>query len=74
MSVQVLSNTVWINHNGIEIGLPKEIIMEAYKAIESKDGYGIGKTVTGYKQMNCPKCGLVNTYTGTCGYCGSTCE
>lgn len=69
MSVQVLSNTVWINHNGIEIRLPKEVIMEAYKAIGDT-----GSVVTGYKQMDCPKCGLINTYTGTCGYCGSTCE
>ncbi|AQN32677.1 Zn-ribbon domain containing protein [Acinetobacter phage vB_AbaP_AS11] len=24
--------------------------------------------------MNCPNCGLVATYTGTCHYCGEKCE
>ena len=87
MSVEVLSNVVWINHNGVEIGLPKEVIVMAYQAVKAKDGYGISKEGwdgaigdaddSGIEPMyilDCPKCGLVPTVTGTCGYCGSKCE
>lgn len=48
---------------------------QTYTALE--DGYGISKEGwdDGYMQpMNCPSCGLVPSATGTCGYCGSTCE
>ena len=70
-SVEVLSNTVYINHNGVEIGIPKEAMEVAMKHPKlQKDGYGIG-----YMQpMSCPRCGLVPTSTGTCGYCGGKCE
>ena len=41
---------------------------QTYEVIE--EGYGLG-----YMQpMSCPSCGLVLSATGTCGYCGSTCE
>ena len=44
--IQILSNTVWINHNGVEIGLPKEVIMQAHEVLVKKegsdDGYGLG--------------------------------
>ena len=74
--VQILSNTVWINHNGVEIGLPKEVIMQAHTELVKKegsdDGYGLGNIYM--KILNCPSCGLVAMYTSTCGYCGSTCE
>lgn len=55
-----------------------------------KYGYGIGKegwddkegwdwnlqdeAVQPMRIVDCPKCGLVPTATGTCGYCGSKCE
>ena len=72
--VQILSNTVWINYQGIELGLPKEVIMQAHAALVKKDGSDDG-TGLGYMQpQNCPSCGLVPTSTGTCGYCGSKCE
>jgi len=74
MSVEVLSNTVWVNHNSIEIGLPLEVVMEIIKHPKIKDiiaNEGLG----GYMwAANCPSCGLIATATGTCGYCGSKCE
>ena len=71
-SVEVLSNTVYINHNGVELGIPKEAMEVAmqHPKLQKSDGIGLG-----YMQpMSCPSCGLVPTSTGTCGYCGSTCE
>ena len=81
-TVEVLSNMVYINRNGLEIGLPLEVVMEVIKhpkiqELNAKegwdgkdDGYGIG-----YMQpRHCPNCGLVPSSTGTCGYCGSKCE
>ena len=71
-SVEVLSNTVYINHNGVELGIPKEAMEVAmqHPKLQKSDGYGIG-----YMQpMSCPSCGLVPTSTGTCGYCGCKCE
>ena len=41
---------------------------QIYKVME--EGYGLGYI----QPMNCPSCGLVPSATGTCGYCGSTCE
>ena len=78
MSVEVLSKTVWVNHNGIEIGLPMEAVMEILKhpkiqELVSKEGCDLKDS--GYMQpRHCPKCGLVPSSTGTCGYCGSKCE
>jgi hypothetical protein len=74
--IQILSNTVWINHNGVEIGLPKEVIMQAHEVLVKKEGSydGIGLGSTYMKIRNCPNCGLVAMYTSTCGYCGSKCE
>lgn len=74
--IQILSNTVWINHNGVEIGLPKEVIMQAHEVLVEKEGsdegYGIGDVYM--KIRNCPNCGVVAMYTSTYGYCGSKCE
>jgi len=74
--IQILSNTVWINHNGVEIGLPKEVIMQAHVELVKK--YGSDESYepdnTYMKIRNCPSCGLVAMYTSTCGYCGSKCE
>lgn len=72
ISVEVLSNTVYINHNGVELGIPKEAMEVAmqHPKLQKSDGIGLG-----YMQpMSCPSCGLVPTSTGTCGYCGSKCE
>lgn len=86
MSVEVLSNVVWINHNGVEIGLPKEVIVMAYQAVKVKGGWdgkegcdlAIGDAddsgVEPMRILTCPKCGLIATATGICGYCGSRCE
>ena len=77
-SVEVLSNTVYINHNGVELGIPKEAMEVAMQHPKlqkegcdlKSDGIGLG-----YMQpMSCPSCGLVPTSTGTCGYCGSKCD
>lgn len=73
-TVEVLSNMVYINHNGLEIGLPLEVVMEVMKhpkiqELNVKEGWD------GYMQpRHCPQCGLVPSSTGTCGYCGSHCE
>lgn len=80
MSVEVLSNVVWINHHGVEIGLPKEVIVMAYKAVKANEGWdgAIGDAddsgVEPMRILTCPKCGLIATATGICGYCGSRCE
>lgn len=73
-SVEVLSNTVWINHNGVEIGLPKEVIMQAQEALSDKDDTSTEVGGIYMKIRNCPNCGLVAMYTSTCGYCGSKCD
>lgn len=72
--IQILSNTVWINHNGVEIGLPKEVIMQAHEALSGKDDTSTEASDIYMKIRNCPNCGLVAMYTSTCGYCGSKCE
>lgn len=72
--VQILSNTVRINYQGIELGLPKEVIMQAHAALVKKDGSDVGYGLGYMQPQNCPSCGLVPTSTGTCGYCGSKCE
>lgn len=72
--IQILSNTVWINHNGVEIGLPEEVIMQAHKALSDKDDTSTEVGDMYMKIRNCPSCGLVAMYTSTCGYCGSKCE
>lgn len=72
--IQILSNTVWINHNGVEIGLPKGVIMEAHEALSDKDDTSTEVGDMYMKIRNCPSCGLVAMYTSTCGYCGSKCE
>ena len=81
MSVEVLSKTVWVNHNGIEIGLPLEAVMEILKhpkiqELATKEGCDLkdGDGVAYMQPRHCPKCGLVPSSTGTCGYCGSKCE
>lgn len=74
MSVEVLSKTVWVNHNGIEIGLPLEVVMEVLKHPKIQELHAKGGW-DGYMQpRHCPQCGLVPSSTGTCGYCGSKCE
>lgn len=73
MSIEVLSNTVYINHGGIEMGIPLSVIKEilVHPKIQSMfDGGGEPKASI----MNCPKCGLISAYSGACGYCGSKCE
>ena len=72
--IQILSNTVWINHKGVEIGLPKEVIMQAHKALSAKDDTSTEVGDIYMKIRNCPNCGLVAMYTSTCGYCGSKCD
>ena len=72
--IQILSNTVWINHNGVEIGLPKEVIMQEHKALSDKDDTSTEVGDIYMKIRNCPNCGLVAMYTSTCGYCGSKCD
>lgn len=72
--IQILSNTVWINHNGVEIGLPKEVIMQAHEALRDKDDLSTEVSDIYMKIRNCPNCGVVAMYTSTCGYCGSKCE
>lgn len=72
--IQILSNTVWINHNGVEIGLPKEVIMQAHEALSDKDDTSTEVSDMYMKIRNCPSCGLVAMYTSTCGYCGSQCD
>lgn len=72
--VQILSNTVWINHNGVEIGLPKEVIMQAHESLSDKDDTSTEVGDIYMKIRNCPNCGLVAMYPSTCGYCGSKCE
>ena len=48
---------------------------QMYKAIEEGWDFVNEGCDLGYMQpMNCPSCGLVPSATGTCGYCGSTCE
>ena len=73
MSIEVLNNTVYINHGGIEMGIPVSVIKEVLKHPKFQPMFdGDGEPKASVK--NCPKCGVVITYTGTCGYCGSTCE
>ena len=72
--IQILSNTVWINHNGVEIGLPKEVIMQAHEALSGKDDVSTEINDIYMKIRNCPSCGVVAMYTSTCGYCGSQCD
>ncbi len=72
--IQILSNTVWINHNGVEIGLPKEVIMQTHEALSDKDDTSTEVGDMYMKIRNCPNCGLVAMYTSTCGYCGSKCD
>lgn len=74
MSVEVLSTMVWINHGGIEMGIPLDVIKEVIKHPKIREIAGSGDGEPHSEIRNCPKCGLVNTYTGVCGYCGSRCE
>lgn len=71
--VEVLSNMVYITHNGVQLGIPKEAMEVAMQHPKLNKLQPV-KT-TGYMQIqNCPSCGLVPTASGTCGYCGSKCE
>ena len=61
-TIEILNDTVYVEHNGYTIGIPKEIIMQAAQQIRALEPMTI---------MNCPQCGPVGSYTGTCQYCGS---
>lgn len=65
MSVSILDKTAFIETDSYTIGVPVSDIEEAYTAMT-------GKLLPNVAQ--CPSCGTVATYTGTCGYCGSACE
>lgn len=70
-NIVVLNDMVYIIHEGVEVGMPKSIILEIMKHPKMREGWDLNSPM---QQMNCPKCGLVCTVSGTCGYCGSQCE
>lgn len=68
-TVEVLSNMVYINHNGLEIGMPKEVALELVKHPKLNPQY-----TEPMKIINCPKCGVSASVSSICSYCGGRCD
>ena len=68
-TVEVLSNMVYINHNGLEIGMPKEVALELVKHPKLNPQY-----TEPMKIVNCPKCGVSASVSSICSYCWSRCD
>lgn len=68
-NIQVLAQTVWLNHNGLEVGLPVGVIREAYHQLEDTQEEILPMSI-----LHCPSCGVVPSATGNCLYCGEKCN
>lgn len=76
ITVQALTNIVYLNVHGEEVQLPYDVIKEIILNTDIQKKLNVELVDKGmFMQVyTCPSCGVVPSYTGTCQYCGTKLE